>query len=121
MRFKRLEVTIYTEKMKQSRDFYEKHFGFVMDSGNGWTVRMVSPEQNVGINFMMAGREDGGFFTASGIAFSFDVDDVRAEYERLISEGVHIGVGLDDKPWGGQSFVVTDPNGIYILVSQSMK
>ena len=85
MRFRRFDVTIYTKQLKQSSDFYREHFGFVMTSGNGWTVRMNSPEQNIGINFMMAGHEDGGFFTSDAVALSFGVEDVRAEYERLIS------------------------------------
>lgn len=116
MRFKRFDVTFHTERLKESKDFYQTHFEFQVTSESDWYLELYSPEQKVGISFVRAQREDGEFFQGSGVILSFEVDDVRAEYDRLVHEGLHIVQKIEDKPWGERSFVVNDPNGVHLYI-----
>jgi uncharacterized glyoxalase superfamily protein PhnB len=46
------------------------------------------------------------------------VDDVDAEYQRLIAEGAEIATPLETEEWGERFFQVTDPCGVvYQLVT----
>ena len=46
------------------------------------------------------------------------VDDVDAEYERLIGEGVEITTPIETEPWGERYFQVTDPCGVVLQLVQ---
>jgi uncharacterized glyoxalase superfamily protein PhnB len=46
------------------------------------------------------------------------VDDVDAEYDRLVQAGVDITTPIETEPWGERYFQVTDPSGVVLqLVS----
>lgn len=46
------------------------------------------------------------------ILLRFQVDDVTAEYARLVAAGVTLAEDIADQPWGDRSFVVSDPDGV---------
>ncbi len=116
MQFKRFDVTFHTEKMDESKRFYQNHFGFVLTSESEWYIELYSPEDKIGISFVRAEREDGEFFAGSGVILSFEVDDVYKERDRLAGEGLHIAQEIENKPWGERSFVVNDPNGVHVYI-----
>ena len=49
---------------------------------------------------------------ADGLLVVFVPDDVDAEYERLIGEGVEITTPIETEEWGERFFQVTDPCGV---------
>jgi catechol 2,3-dioxygenase-like lactoylglutathione lyase family enzyme len=49
---------------------------------------------------------------ADGLLVVFVVDDVDAEHDRLVGEGLPITTPLETEPWGERYFQVTDPNGV---------
>jgi uncharacterized glyoxalase superfamily protein PhnB len=49
------------------------------------------------------------------------VDDVDAEYERLIGEGVAITTPIQTEGWGERYFRVADPCGVVIQLVQWME
>jgi uncharacterized glyoxalase superfamily protein PhnB len=51
---------------------------------------------------------------ADGLLVAFVVDDVDAEHDRLVREGVEITTPLETEPWGERYFQVTDPNGVVV-------
>lgn len=116
MIIKRIDATISTNKLSESKDFYIKHFGFELVYESDWYIELLSPSLAAGVSFTLPQRDVGEFFTGKGLILSFGVDDVDAEYERLTGEGLTIQQELQNKPWGERSFVVNDPNGVHLYI-----
>lgn len=116
MKITRMDATISTNKLKESREFYEDHFGFKLVYESDWYIELISPDMAAGVSFTLPQREAGEFFNGKGLILSFEVVDVDAEYARLRAEGLSIFQDLQNKPWGERSFVVNDPNGVHIYV-----
>ena len=116
MQIKRVDVTISTNKLQESRDFYIKHFAFDLVYESDWYIELLSPSLAVGVSFTLPQRDVGEFFSGQGLILSFGVDDVDQEYDRLKSAGLSIQQELQNKPWGERSFVVNDPSGVHIYV-----
>lgn len=116
MKIKRVDTTISTYKLQESKDFYMKYFGFQLVYESDWYIELVTANEPVnGISFTIAQRDVGEIFNGKGIIISFEVDNVDAEFARLKAEGLQIQ-DIQDKPWGERSFVVNDPNGVHIYI-----
>jgi uncharacterized glyoxalase superfamily protein PhnB len=55
---------------------------------------------------------------ADGLLVAFVVDDIEAEHDRLVAEGVAVTTPLQTEPWGERFFQVTDPNGVVVQYVQ---
>lgn len=121
MKIKRVDSTISTNKLQESKEFYIKHFNFQLVYESDWYIELVLPEMpSAGISFTLPQRDEGEFFNGKGLILSFEVDDVDAEYRRLKAAGLVIYQELQDKPWGERSFVIDDPNGVHIYIYKSI-
>lgn len=119
MQTKRFDATISTNKMRQSKEFYMKHFGFKLVYESDWYIELIAADLPIGVSFTLPQREEGEFFQ-KGLILSFEVDDVDAEYRRLTAAGLEIVQDMADKPWGERSFVVDDPNGVHLYIYKSI-
>jgi uncharacterized glyoxalase superfamily protein PhnB len=52
------------------------------------------------------------------LTIALRVDDLDREWRRLLGHGVHVLQPPTDRPWGSRDFIVTDPNGVPILLFQ---
>lgn len=120
MKFTRVDATISTNKLIESKEFYMKHFGFQLVYESDWYIELVGTEIPAGISFTLPQREAGEYFNGKGLILSFEVADVDAEYARLKAEGVPILQEMQNKPWGERSFVVDDPNGVHLYIYKSI-
>jgi len=120
MKIKRVDSTISTNKLQESKEFYMKYFDFQLVYESDWYIELLSRDLPHGISFTLPQREEGEFFNGKGLILSFEVDDVDAEYRRLKEEGLHIYQELQDKPWGERSFVINDPNGVHLYIYKSI-
>ena len=111
MKITRVDSTISTNKLQESKEFYMKHFNFRLVYESDWYIELMTRDLPSGISFTLPQREEGEFFNGKGLIISFEVDDVGAEYSRLKAEGLHIYQELQDKPWGERSFVVNSSPG----------
>jgi len=119
MKIKRVDSTISTNKLQESKEFYMEHFNFRLVYESDWYIELIARDLPNGISFTLPQREEGEFFNGKGLIISFEVDDVDAEYDRLKAEGVQIYQEMQDKPWGERSFVIDDPNGVHIYIYTS--
>lgn len=119
MKTKRFDATISTSKMRESKEFYMKHFGFQLVYESDWYIELIAADMPIGVSFTLPQRDVGEFFQ-KGLILSFEVDDVDAEYRRLKAEGLRLVQDLVDKPWGERSFVVDDPNGVHLYIYKSI-
>ena len=120
MKIKRVDSTISTSKLQESKEFYMQHFNFRLVYESDWYIELISRDLPNGISFTLPQREEGEFFNGKGLIISFEVDDVDAEYDRLKAEGVQIYQEMQDKPWGERSFVIDDPNGVHLYIYTSI-
>lgn len=120
MKIKRFDATISTNKLRESKEFYMKHFGFRLVYESDWYVELLAAgSEPFGVSFTLPQREAGEFFN-HGLILSFEVDDVDAEYRRLKASGLDIIQELVDKPWGERSFLVDDPNGVHLYIYKTI-
>ncbi|MDR3562543.1 MAG: VOC family protein [Negativicutes bacterium] len=121
MQIKRVDTTISTRKLKESKEFYMRYFGFQLVYESDWYVELIAPNlPTSGISFTLPQREVGEFFNGMGLILSFEVDDVDAEFDRLKAAGLEIYQNLQDKPWGERSFVINDPSGVHLYIYKAI-
>ncbi|MBP2653191.1 MAG: Glyoxalase-like domain containing protein [Firmicutes bacterium] len=75
MKIKRVDLTISTNKMQESKEFYQRYFGFRLVYESDWYIELISPsDPSAGISFTLPQREVGEFFNGKGLIISFEVD-----------------------------------------------
>ena len=118
---RRMDLTISTNKLDQSRDFYRDILGFALVFENDSYIEMLAQgSTTMGVSFVTPELSGGEKFTGEGIILSFEVADVDAEFARLKAAGVRILEELRDKAWGERSFVINDPNGVHVYIYKSI-
>lgn len=118
---RRMDLTISTNKLEQSRDFYRDTLGFTLVFENDSYIEMLAQgSTTMGVSFVTPELSGGEKFTGEGIILSFEVADVDAEFVRLKAAGVRILEELRDKAWGERSFVINDPNGVHVYIYKSI-
>lgn len=118
---RRMDLTISTNKLEQSRDFYRDTLGFTLVFENDSYIEMLAKgSTTMGVSFVTPELSGGEKFTGEGIILSFEVADVDAEFVRLKAAGVRILEELRDKAWGERSFVINDPNGVHVYIYKSI-
>ena len=118
---RRMDLTISTNKLEQSRDFYRETLGFSLVFENDNYIEMLAEgSTTMGVSFVTPELSGGEKFTGEGIILSFEVADVDAEFVRLKAAGVRILEELRDKAWGERSFVINDPNGVHVYIYKAI-
>jgi uncharacterized glyoxalase superfamily protein PhnB len=116
-------ISLNVDDPLASADFAKRLFGFQEEMKADGFVSLSHP--TAGVNLIYLHRELPTFkppalagHHADGLLVVFVVDDVDAEYTRLIDEGVQITTPIETEAWGERYFQVTDPCGVvFQLVS----
>ncbi len=100
--------------------FYMRHFGFKAMFESDWYVHLQS-EADEAINLAVLQHDhetipEEGRGVSKGVILTFEVEDARAEHNRLSEAGVHIVQDLRDEPHGQRHAIYRDPNGILVDV-----
>ncbi len=112
---------IITENLEESKAFYCRLFSCEVIYDSDWFVLLRLGQSELG--FMRPNLEAQAPifrppFSGQGVWITIDVEDARAEYQRMAAMGMPIEVELRDEPWGDRHFVVIDPNGIGVDIVQ---
>jgi uncharacterized glyoxalase superfamily protein PhnB len=59
-------------------------------------------------------------YDGNGMFLTLQVEDARAEYERVAAAGLRCDLPLKDEPWGQRRFGVVDPAGMWLDVVQQI-
>lgn len=115
MKTTELSTCFITRNVDACRDFYGRHFSAKAVFDCGWYVDLRIAGDGPSIQFMQP-QEGMEEFVGKGIMLNFKVDDVDAEYARLMGSGLQAAMPLLDHPWGDRGFSVIDPigNAVYI-------
>lgn len=113
---------LMSRKIRESRDFYVAHFGFQITFEADWYVSLKSADGRYELAFVSydhATVVESYQTPIAGLLLNFEVDDVDAEYTRLIQEeGLPLARALLTEDFGQRHFATVDPNGILIDVIQ---
>jgi catechol 2,3-dioxygenase-like lactoylglutathione lyase family enzyme len=113
---------LMSDALAASRDFYVKHFGFEITFEADWYISLKSPDGRYELAFVSYTHETvvtDYQAPIRGILLNFEVEDVDAEYQRLITEaGLPLRRELLTEDFGQRHFATSDPNGILIDVIQ---
>jgi catechol 2,3-dioxygenase-like lactoylglutathione lyase family enzyme len=112
-------VSLNVRDERASADFLVRHFGFVVEMASDGFVSLTRPDVGLNVIYLRTGlatfkpdRLRG--HDADGLLLVLVVDDVDAEYARLLADRVEFTTHLETEPWGERYFQVSDPNGIVI-------
>jgi catechol 2,3-dioxygenase-like lactoylglutathione lyase family enzyme len=125
MKVKNVVPVIAVKNLGANQAFYTMVFDFEVVYQNDWYLHLRSGgDEKVEIGFVASNHPSQPeifqpVFDGRGVFYSFEVEDVDAEYQRLKSMGVPIKLEPRDEPWGERHFAISDPNHIIINISKT--
>lgn len=113
---KKLSPCIVTDRVEESREFYQRYFDAAVTFDCGWYVNLRFGEEHSELQFMAPKQPGQLASNGNGLIYNFQVADVDREHERLTGLGLVPVMPLDDHPWGDRGFSVQDPNGVVLYI-----
>jgi len=117
----KLNAGIITDKLAETKAFYQRVFGFGVTFENDFYLLMHTPDRQAELSFLLPEHpsQQPVFqprFAGKGVYLTLEVEDVDAEYDRIRALEVPLVFGLRDEPWGDRHFALLDPNGVGVDV-----
>jgi len=115
----KLNAGIITEKLQETKAFYQEHLGFGVTFENEFYLLLHTPNKQAQLSFLLPNHpsQQPLFhtpFAGNGVYLTIEVDEVDDLYMELKQKGIPIEIELRDEPWGDRHFAIKDPNGIGI-------
>ncbi|REE96136.1 VOC family protein [Thermomonospora umbrina] len=109
------------ERLAESHDFYRRLFGFETTFESDWYVSLrrpgTRPYELALLDHTHPTVPEAHRAPVRGLLLNFEVEDVDAEWERLVvGEGLRPELELRSEDFGQRHFIVADPNGVLIDV-----
>ena len=118
MRVSSFYPVICTDRIAETSDFYVRLFGFEIVFEADWYVSLRLGDHELAI--VDAGHStipEGYRERVAGLILNLEVDDVDAEYRRLVVDGeLAPTLELRDEAFGQRHFIVADPAGVLVDV-----
>ena len=121
MRLSSFYPVICTTKVIETRDFYVENFGFGVVFDSGWYVSLRREGDQVYELAVLDANHPtipvGYRRQAAGLLLNFEVEDVDAEYQRLVVEGgLEPALELRSEDFGQRHFILVDPAEVLVDV-----
>lgn len=118
-RIMKLNAGVITEKLVESKKFYQEILDFGVTFENEFYLLMHTPNHQAEVAFLLPNHpSQQPFFHAAysgeGMYFTIEVEDVDAFYALIKEKDIEIKIPIRDEPWGDRHFALQDPNGIGI-------
>ncbi|MFI6511291.1 VOC family protein [Streptosporangium sp. NPDC050855] len=112
---------ICTSRIERSRDFYTGLLGFETTFEADWYVSLRRPgDPSYELALLDHGHPtlpEAYRVPVRGLLLNLEVEDVDAEWERLVArEGLRPELELRSEDFGQRHFIVADPDGVLIDV-----
>ncbi len=116
-------LSLNVDDPEASAAFATEHLGFTREMEADGFVSLSRPDAGFNLVYLRTGLETFkppalAGHRADGLLVAFVVDDVDAEHDRLVREGVAITTPLQTEPWGERYFQITDPCGVVVQLVQ---
>ena len=123
----RLRLELFVKSVVASRDFYTRvlEFNEVSYQPDGYSVFRMGDAQ-IALQAWSQLPDDHPLKPETqqpvglGVEIVIEVDDLEADYTRVLKEQWPIADPLAERPWGSQDFRVIDPNGYYLRINELM-
>lgn len=122
MRTNSFYPVIMTEQVAATSNFYTNYFGFEIVYEADWYVSLKLSNASAPFELAVLDASHPTIPAAyrkpvQGLILNFEVDDVDAEYTRLIvGEKLPLELDIRDEEFGQRHFITSDPNGVIIDV-----
>lgn len=119
MRLTSFYPVLCSTRIADSARFYREHFGFETTFAADWYVSLRRPD---GVELALVDPAHptvpaGYRRPVQGLLLNLEVDDVDAEWERLVVRGgLPVQLELRSEDFGQRHFIVADPDGVLIDV-----
>ena len=115
----KLNTGFIINKLKETKDFYQRILNFGISFENDFYVLMHTPGQQQQLAFLLPHHPSQQqlfqpAFEGRGAFITVEIADVDSEYKRLLDLKIPIEIPLRNEPWGDRHFAIVDPNGIGI-------
>ncbi len=115
----KLNAGVITEKLTETKQFYQDILGFSTTFENEFYLLLSTPGNQSQLSFLLPNHPSQqplfqSRFAGEGMYLTIEVDDVDALYQSIKDKGVEIKIDIRDEPWGDRHFAIQDPNGIGI-------
>jgi uncharacterized glyoxalase superfamily protein PhnB len=116
---------VITDRLRECREFHVRWFGFEVVFEASWIVVLGRDTETPALAFMHTDHPSHppapAAYAGDGMFLTLQVEDARAEYERLASAGLTFALELTDEPWGQRRFAVVDPAGMWVDVVEQIE
>ena len=110
------EVCLMTQDVVRLAEFYKWLLGVRNDNCDAGHQVIIDDETMLAVCF-----DESVGVNRGGISLAFTVDDVDAEYERLLQKGVQIVDAPAARPWGMKNMSFLDPDGNRVYFRSVLK
>jgi catechol 2,3-dioxygenase-like lactoylglutathione lyase family enzyme len=116
-------VSLNVDDPEASANFVKRYLGFEEEMAADGFVSLSRPDAGFNLIYLRTGLPTFkpaaiAGHRADGLLLVFVVDDIDAEYDRLVDEGVEITTPIETEEWGERFFQVTDPCGVVLQLVQ---
>ncbi|MGV3665078.1 MAG: VOC family protein [Leptospira bouyouniensis] len=125
MAFQNIQTGIITEKLIETKDFYQTWLGLEIKFETEWFILLYlknRPEIELAIMAPNQPQVRKSYFQRpyqnAGIWFIFETKDVKEEFRLMKEKNAPIDLQLTEEDWGDVHFTLVDPNGIGIDIVQ---
>ena len=122
MEIKSIYPVFIVKNIAETREFYTKYFGFQISFELEWFLNLNHPSNSSHrLVFVKNDHESVPHFYLGkplGFALDFEVSDAESEYEVFQNLNVKMVQELRDESFGERHFIVGDPDGVLINVTQ---
>jgi len=116
MKAKAVSSAFTTEKVQETKAFYQEYLGATVTFDCGWYINLSFGNEAATLQFMSPQLPEHQLSNSAGLIYNFKVDNVDQEYNRLNKANQTIVIPLEDHPWGDRGFGIKDPNGITVYI-----
>jgi predicted enzyme related to lactoylglutathione lyase len=110
-------IGITTPHFREAAEFYIRHFGYSLVKNSDDFISVISPNEKRCLGFSRP-TDSNAVTSLKGINLTFLVEDADTALDDFQKSGVEITKSIDSGKWGAKHFVVTDPSGVELYISE---
>jgi len=114
-------IGISTRNFREAANFYITHFGYAKVAELDNFISVESPKGKRCLGFGSPNGSPDSESEKKNIHLTFLVDDAEEALAHFQSVGLSITRGLEEGAWCARHFIITDPAGVDLFISEGQK
>ncbi|PIW70150.1 MAG: glyoxalase [Ignavibacteriales bacterium CG12_big_fil_rev_8_21_14_0_65_30_8] len=114
MEIRRITPDINSNKIEESKLFYQDYLGLRLAMDMGWILTFISTSNPTAqINILKSGKAE---ISNKDVFISLEVSDIEFLYKKAAELNYEIVYPITDEPWKVRRFFVKDPNEVTVNI-----